>query len=106
MIVYTLGRSEFHDMFRDSGRGGSFSYEALNILFDYFEEQEDDYHLDVVAVCSEYEEADFDDLEERLVGSGHLDAIGENDHDDILEALQDLTFVVGSTGNTVVFESF
>lgn len=50
--------SQFRDAFHRSGRGDQFSYEALGLLFDYFEEVAPDMELDVVAICCEYSEHD------------------------------------------------
>ena len=48
--------SQFRDEFRQCGRADQFSYEALGLLFDYFEEIDSDYDLDVIAICCEYAE--------------------------------------------------
>ena len=48
--------SQFRDEFRQCGRADQFSYEALGLLFDYFEEIDPDYELDVIAICCEYSE--------------------------------------------------
>jgi len=49
--------SQFRDAFRRSGRGEQFSYEALGLLFDYFEELNPDMELDVVEICCDYVES-------------------------------------------------
>jgi len=43
---------EFHNMNRNN-----FSKEALYILFDYFDEIDENFDLDVIAICCEYCEA-------------------------------------------------
>jgi hypothetical protein len=48
--------SQFRDEFRQCGRHTQFSYEATNLLFDYLEEIDPDYDLDVIALCVEYSE--------------------------------------------------
>ena len=48
--------SQFRDEFRQCGRQTQFSYEALGLLFDYFEEIDPDYDLDVIAICCEFSE--------------------------------------------------
>ena len=48
--------SQFRNEFHRAGRGGQFSYEALGLLFDLFEEVTPDDELDVVGVCCEWSE--------------------------------------------------
>jgi hypothetical protein len=57
MIYTTIGNaSQFRDEFHLCGRGTQFSYEALGLLFDYFEELGEDIELDVIAICCDYSE--------------------------------------------------
>lgn len=48
--------SQFRDAFHRANRGTQFSYEALGLLFDYFEECDPDMELDVIAICCEFVE--------------------------------------------------
>lgn len=48
--------SQFRNEFHRAGRGGQFSYEALGLLFDLFEEVTPDDELDVIGVCCEWSE--------------------------------------------------
>ncbi len=66
MIMY-VSLSRFRDEFMHMGRKDSFSYEGLETLYNYLiemEESSDDYiQLDVIGLCSDYEEyADEQDL--------------------------------------------
>ena len=58
----TVTFSDFHDSFKRMNRDGQFSYEGFRVLYEYFEQYEDDtgeeIELDVIAVCCEYEESD------------------------------------------------
>lgn len=49
--------SQFRDEFNRAGRGNQFSYEGLGLLFDYLEEIDPDYDLDVIALCCDYTES-------------------------------------------------
>lgn len=64
-MYQTISRTDFHDAFRDMGRGKQFSYEGKNALLDYLEELEDGtgepIELDVIALCCDYTE--YDNLE-------------------------------------------
>ena len=48
--------SQFRDAFHRAGRSDQFSHEALELLFDYFEELDPEMELDVVAICCDYAE--------------------------------------------------
>jgi hypothetical protein len=58
----TVTFSEFHDSFKRMDRDGQFSYEGFRVLFEYFEQYEEetgeDIELDVIAVCCDFEEQD------------------------------------------------
>jgi hypothetical protein len=62
----TLIFPTFADAFRSHGRSDQFSYSALESLFNYFEELEDDtgetMELDVIAICCEYSEESPEDI--------------------------------------------
>lgn len=61
----TINISIFVDEFQ-SIRPGNFSYDGLNVLFDYLEEYEDaagqEMELDIIALCCEFSE--YEDLED------------------------------------------
>lgn len=65
-IVQTVSVYDFRQAFVDMGRKDQFSYEGLEILFDYLEELSDDIgepiELDVIALCCEYEEGHYSDI--------------------------------------------
>lgn len=69
----------FQDAFTNYGRGNQFSYEALQQLFNYLEQLEEDtgeeIELDVIALCCEYTEIDEDDKEysEYVGDDAHLE---------------------------------
>lgn len=48
--------TQFIDEFKNYNRGNQFSYEALCALFDYYEEFDENYELDVIAICCEWTE--------------------------------------------------
>jgi len=65
----TINRSQFHDAFHKAGRGGQFSYEALDALFSAFEQMEDatgvPIELDVIAICCDYVEDGWQNIAEN-----------------------------------------
>jgi hypothetical protein len=100
--------SQFRDEFRQCGRADQFSYEALGLLFDYFEEIDSDYDLDVIAICCEYSEDSVEQIAESYglefssVEEGDTD--GERDY--VLAYLEDHTSVIGVTPSGIVYAQF
>ena len=62
----TINLHTFRDAFYKMGRKDQFSYEGLEILFNYLEEVAQDsgeaIELDVIALCCDYAESTIDDL--------------------------------------------
>jgi hypothetical protein len=80
------------------GRESQFSYESLNLLYDYLEENAEGYELDVIALCCEYAE----DTEQ-----GIAKAYGLLEDDDVVAYLEDHTQVVGVTkAGTILYAQF
>ena len=102
-MYQTISECDFKDAFRAYGRTDNFSYEALGLLFDFFEDMEADteerIELDVIAICCEYCESTLEEINkdycQRFV-----------DLDEALLCLQEQTAVVGKTDNTIVFAGF
>ena len=79
-------------------RADQFSYEALNLLYDFLEENIEGYELDVVALCCEYAE----DTEQ-----GIAKAYGLHEDEDVTSYLEYHTQVVGVTDSgTIVYAQF
>ena len=101
--------SQFRDEFRQCGRADQFSYEALGLLFDYLEDVDNDYDLDVISLCCMYAEgtveqiADWYGLEFSSIEEGDTD--GERDH--VRAYLEEHTFVIGVTpSGSIVYAQF
>lgn len=90
----TVTLSDFRDAFRACDRQDQFSYEALDLLFDYFEELEDstgqEIELDPIAICCDYSEDSPSDI-----ARNYDDA--PSDADDVADWLADRTSVIGTT---------
>lgn len=54
----TLSLSDFRQAWATSERANSFSYEALELLYDYYEECDPDMELDIIAIDCEWLEDD------------------------------------------------
>ena len=98
---------QFRDAFDNAGRGDQFSYEALGLLFDYLEDLDPSYELDVVALCCEYDEA----TPEEIAESYSIDLEGCDDDDEklsvVVEYLANEASLVGETSSgTLVYVQF
>jgi hypothetical protein len=97
--------SQFRDAFRQADRQDQFSYEALNMLYEYFEDVDPDMELDVIAICCEYTEDTF----EGIASNYEIDLTGVNETDipqAVMDFLCDNTSVVGETATGFVYLSF
>lgn len=109
----TVNLYDFRKAFHDMGRGNQFSYDGLRVLYNSLEELSDDtgeeYELDVIALCCEFEEATPD----GIAAMYNLEWITQEEDDDegkikeIIEFLCDVTFVCGATDKgTIVYQPF
>jgi hypothetical protein len=101
----TVSQYDFERAFVDADRKENFSYEALDLLFYYFEEVHPDMELDVIAICCDYAEDTFEDI----AANYEVDLTGVDGADipkALLDFLCDNTSVVGQTANGFVYLSF
>jgi hypothetical protein len=90
--------SQFRDHFAAMLRVHQFSYEAMNLLYDYLEENIEGYELDVIALCCEYAE----DTE-----VGIAESYGLNEDEDVTAYLEEHTQVIGVTNSgTILYAQF
>ena len=115
----TINVSSFRDAFHAMGRADQFSYDALGMLFDYFEDTAPDAGLDVIAICCGYSE----DTPKQIAESYGLDLtecsdgictasaygleqVAEAELDQVLAYLEAHTQVIGVTdAGAVVYNS-
>lgn len=97
-MIQQVNFCAFTDAFRNMDRNENFSYEGKRLLFDYLEDIDPNYELDVIALCCEYSE----ETEEDIRANYSLD----NDAD-VEEYLNDNTALIGKTSQgTFVYQSF
>lgn len=108
-MIYTTidNASQFRDEFHRCGRGTQFSYEALGLLFDYFEELGEDIELDVIAICCDYSE----DTPLSIAENYGIEIDPNENDDEIMQQVKDFleteTVMVGVTdAGTIVYASF
>jgi len=61
-MISTITSNNFVDAFQHAGRDKHFSYEGKIALYDWLEDNIENYELDVIAICCEFSE--YEDLEE------------------------------------------
>jgi len=97
----TLNFSAFVDAFNAYKRYDQFGYDALQVLFEYLEQYEEDcgqdLELDVIALCCEYSVGSVEDIAEQY-GIDLTDCEDDEDKlDTVTEWLNDNTSVCGHT---------
>jgi len=87
-------------------RANNFSYEALELLFNMFEELDENMELDVIAICCEYNENDW----KTIANEYSIDLEDCEDDDEKKEAvkkhLEENTYLVGETDEGFVYQAF
>lgn len=95
----TVDFGMFVDQFSSYGRVDEFSYAGQRALFDHLEEVDEDFELDVIAICCEYTEHTTEELSTEY---GYL-VIEE---DDLIEELRDNTLVLDVGPDLYIVQSF
>lgn len=111
----SLNKYGFERAFVDANRKEQFSYEALGLLFDYFEDYEEqtgeEIELDVIAICCDYCE----DSTENIARNYSIDLNDANPEDEdyedqcksiVKDYLIDNTQLIGETDNGFVYQAF
>ena len=103
---------QFREAFRLAGRSDQFSYEGLEVLFDYLDNLSEDIgepiELDVVAFCCEYYESSI----EELIDNYNIDMseVDEDDPDSIIDVVREYleynTIVCGQVSDGFVYAAF
>jgi len=105
-MIQTINVSDFRDAFRAHGRREQFSYEGLGALFDYLEDVNPDFELDVVALCCDYSE----DTVEQIAENYGLELPADESEEDHQAAVRDYleahTSVVAETATGFVYAQF
>jgi len=102
----TVYLSDFRDAFNRMDRGNQFSYEALELIYDYLEEVDPDSELDVIAICCDLCEMTYEEAAEAYsIGEGD-DLNPEDIPQAVIDYLNDETSVIGTTDETIIFANF
>jgi len=110
MIYTRIGKYGMIDAFRKYGRlktsetHGNFTEEAVEELFNYYDELEN-YELDVIGICCEWTQ--YDDIDE--VREAYLDNVAkpsEYDSYDVFEYLEDNTYHIVLDDDSILVRDF
>ena len=102
-MIQKVTKNEFINIFKQR-RPDNFTYEALELIFDFITEYENDTNmnveLDVIAICCDFSEMTKSELIDAYPDSGNSD-------DSIIKFLENKTLFLGTTSsNTFVFQDF
>jgi hypothetical protein len=106
-MIQTVNNTDFHNAFNRMDRSNQFSYEALNLIYDYLEELDPNMELDVIAICCDYSEMHIADVFNTYPISCDSDEPTEDSiKQAVLNYLYAHTAVIGETDCAVVFQQF
>jgi hypothetical protein len=108
-MIQTVNLHDFRNAFQAAGRGEQFTYEGLEVLFDYLEQYEQDtgeqIELDIIALCCEYAEG----TPEEIARDYDIDLEGIDLADafkPVIEHLEQHTSICGTTDDRIIFQLF
>ena len=106
-MYQTINLHDFRNAFQQMDRGGQFTYEGLETLFNYLTESEENAHqieLDVIGFCCEYVEMTLYDA----IDAYNIDVDFNRPLDiQVYEYLEAKTTVCGETSvGTIIFQQF
>lgn len=85
----TVNFSMFCDAFKQCDRQDQFSYAGKKALFVYLEEMDENYELDIITLCCEFQEFEsFDEVRDQYNDCAEMNDSG------VLEWLRDNTSVI------------
>jgi hypothetical protein len=103
----TVNIHTFREAFNRMGRGNQFTYEGLEVLFDYLTELEhceEEYELDVIGLCCDFAEGEpLDIANDYGIDLGDEAVDPENVLTIVREFLEDEGALVGETDSTIVY---
>ena len=109
-MVQTVNLSMFRDSFQRMGRGEQFSYEALELLFNYLEEYEEStgtpVELDVIALCCEYSEQTIAEIRENYSIEVGGDGNSDEEKEAVINYLNESTIILGQIGESILYQQF
>jgi hypothetical protein len=104
-MYQTIDQAGFRQAFKASGRENQFTSAALDLLFNYFTDLDQDcgesFELDVIAICCDFVECTLEEFDSNYQLFERHESL-----EDLAEDLADETQVVGTTDDTIIFQQF
>lgn len=100
MITQIVNRSTFIDSFTKADRQDNFSFEGLCALYDYFDDMDESWELDVIAICCDFSEYDLKDLRREYPD------YNDSSDEELLSYLNDNTVVFDLDNGSYVIQAF
>jgi hypothetical protein len=100
----TVSFDMFMQAFEDFRRSSQFSFEALNVIFNYLEYSDPAYELDVIGICCEFSESTV----QELIAENDLDTSEDEEENRqmVRSFLNESTSIVGETADGFVYLQF
>lgn len=121
-MINTISLSDFRTAWANSSRSESFSYEGLEVLYNFLEEVDPDFDLDIVALDCDFVEASIldvakdysilDDVEietSKDIIDGEIVITIDDMNQVLLDIKEDLnskTMVLTVDDNTIIYQNF
>jgi hypothetical protein len=106
-MIQTINLHEFRKAFHDI-RPTNFSHDALGILFEYLDEIDSEYELDVISICCDFTECSLDEFFKSYSVNVANDATDEQKREAIKNHIEYHGFWFGfvNDGQSIVYENF
>ena len=100
----TVSFDMFVQAFEDFRRSSQFSFEALNLIFNYLEDSDPAYELDVIGICCEFSESTI----QELIAENDLDTSEDEEENRqmVRSFLEENTAIIGETADGFVYLQF
>lgn len=95
-MIQKISESQFCDSFTHANRENNFSYEGRKALYNHFEEVDENYELDVIAICCDFNE--YENIAEF-----------QQDYSEDYESIEDIekeTLVIRLDGEGFIIQQF
>lgn len=102
-MIVTVHFTDFIDAFRKYDRYDAFGYDALRVIYDYLEELDPDFELDVIGICCDYAVNDWETIAQDYSIDLSDCADDEEKEETVREWLQNNTSLLGETKDGFVY---
>jgi hypothetical protein len=111
-MIQTVNLHDFRNAFQAAGRGEQFTYEGLEVLFDYLEQYEqatgEQIELDVIGLCCDYAESTYQEIAKDYDIDFSDCETEEDRRQAVIDYLNDSTTICGELDDeqTIIYQQF